>query len=140
MTKQESFPVYRKIIIQDIPYKEDYNINERIQWFARSFGLFGIRDRDKSCFRVFLELLKANLKNEMMTSDELSEQLSLSRASVVHHLNNLIDRGIVISIKSKYKINANSLEGLIDKIWKDSEEIFESLKEIAIQLDKELKI
>jgi len=35
------------------------DLNESMQWFGKSLGLFGNRDRDKSCYRIFVELLKA---------------------------------------------------------------------------------
>ena len=33
-------------------------INDELQWLGSSLGLFNLRDKDKSCFRIFIELLK----------------------------------------------------------------------------------
>ena len=38
----------------------DSDINKTLEWFGNSLGLFNLRDKDKSCFRIFIELLKAD--------------------------------------------------------------------------------
>ncbi len=137
--KKPRFSLYQRIVLNNIPYRDDYNVNERIQWFACSLGLFGIRDRDKSCFRVFVELIKAANQDEMRTSDQLSEELVLSRSTVIHHLNKLMDLGLVKNRRSKYGINANSLQGLVERIRGDSKAILDKLEKVAKKLDEEIK-
>jgi len=63
------------------------NVNEELRWLGNSLGLFGLRDRDSSCFRIFITLLRQTKRNEVVSSDKIAERLSLSRGTVVHHLN-----------------------------------------------------
>ena len=75
------------IIRNRLPKKQ---VNEELQWFGDSLGLFNLRDKDKSCFRIFLELVKAAKVNNPLTSDEIGEHLKLSRGTVIHHINKLM--------------------------------------------------
>ena len=45
------------IIKERVPDKPD--INDELQWFGGSLGLFSLRDKDKSRFRVFIVLVNA---------------------------------------------------------------------------------
>ncbi|MFW6449793.1 MAG: hypothetical protein ACOCZ6_01955 [Nanoarchaeota archaeon] len=48
-------------------------INEELQWLGASLGLFNLRDKDKSCFRIFIELIKnARIRDEPLTSDQIA--------------------------------------------------------------------
>jgi len=116
------------------------NINEELQWFANSLGLFNLRDKDKSCFRIFLELLKASKLNLGLKSEDLAKKLKLSRATVVHHLDKLMKAGIVINEKNYYVLRTNSLEELVDEIRNDVENCFKTLREVAKEIDEKLRV
>jgi len=125
----------QKITITNIrkPLRKDPN--EELQWFGNSLGLFSIRDKDKSCFRLFIELLKANKLSLPLTSDELAFRLNLSRGTVVHHLNKLIEAGIVINDKNRYMLRVNNLRFLVDELEKDLTRSLENLRSVAEELD-----
>jgi predicted transcriptional regulator len=112
------------------------NINEELRWLGNSLGLFGLRDKDSSCFRVFINLLKR--RNYPISSDEIAEMLSLSRGTVIHHLTKLINSGIVIREREGYLLKEDNLESVINEVKKDVETLFENLKESAKEIDKEL--
>ncbi|MBS3097730.1 winged helix-turn-helix transcriptional regulator [Candidatus Woesearchaeota archaeon] len=114
------------------------NINQELQWFGNSLGLFNLRDKDKSCFRVFIELLKAAKANMPLTSDELAYRLNLSRGTVIHHINKLMDAGIVIYDGKRYMLRVDNLKDLVDEVEKDIERTCLDLKEIAQEIDKRL--
>ena len=69
----------RKITIVKINRPAEKDINKELQWLGYSLGLFSIRDKDRSCYRIFLELLKAAKKGVPLSSDELAEKLNLQR-------------------------------------------------------------
>ena len=69
------------------------NVNQELQWIGNSLGLFNLRDKDSSCFRVFITLVKRAKQNTPISSDDVAERLRLSRGTVVHHLNKLIESG-----------------------------------------------
>jgi predicted transcriptional regulator len=111
-------------------------INEEIQWFCQSFGLFGERDKEKSCYRIFIELLKH--KNGI-SSDEIAEHTHITRGTVIHHINKLTDSGLVVSQKNKYRLRARNIHHLIKEIEEDIDETFKEMEKIAKKIDQHLK-
>ena len=129
---------FRKITIVRINKPEKKKINEGLQWLGSSLGLFGLRDKNSSCFRVFIELLKAAKVKHPMNSDEISYRTGLSRATVIFHLDKLIGAGLVAIENSKYILRISNLEQLIEKVKEDADKVFDNLKEVAHDVDKEL--
>jgi predicted transcriptional regulator len=114
------------------------DINEELQWFGTSLGLFNLRDRDKSCFRIFIELLKSTKRNKPLSSDELAYRLKLSRGTVMHHVNKLKDAGIVTTEKSRYILRAPSLKSMIGEIEKDMKRMYDDIRDMAEDIDRRL--
>ncbi len=114
------------------------NINQELQWLGSSLGLFGMRDKDKSCFRMFIELIKATKQGKALTSDELAFKLNLSRGTVVHHLHRLTDSGIVVFEGKGYMLRVNKLGLLINEIEKDLKRALEDMRIIADEIDKKI--
>lgn len=117
----------------------DAEANELLQWFGRSLGMFGLRDRDKSCFRLFIELLKSGRGDKALSSDELAYRLRLSRGTVVHHLTRLMDAGIVIKSGNTYLLRERSLVTLVEEIREDMERACDDLAAVAELIDKRLR-
>lgn len=128
----------RKITIVKIgkPLKRD--VNEELQWLGNSLGLFSLRDKDRSCFRVFIELLKAAKLREPLSSDEIAERLDLSRGTVIHHINKLMESGLVTRVRNKYMLRVENVEDLIDELRRDFERVYHNLKQVAIDVDRSL--
>jgi len=118
------------------PIKGD--INEELQWLGSSLGLFSLRDKDKSCFRIFIELIKSTKKKEGLTSDELAYRLNLSRGTVVHHIKKLRDGGLVVTRKKKYILRVDNLNTLVEEVKKDMQRTYDDLKEVAVDIDRKL--
>ena len=114
------------------------NINEELQWFGSSLGLFNLRDKDSSCFRIFIELVKSSRKKKPLSSDELAYKTGLSRGTAIHHLNKLMGSGIVINEKNKYILRVENLKVLVEEIEKDIKRTCSDLKDIAKNIDEEL--
>ena len=125
----------RRITIVKIS-RPQHSINEELQWFGNSLELFNLRDKDRSCFRIFIELLKATKRQAPISSDELAQKLDLSRGTVVHHLNKLIESGIVIIVKNKYILRGNNLQELVEEIEADSLRTLSELKKVAKSIDE----
>jgi len=128
----------RKITIVKISRPLKREINEELQWLGNSLGLFSIRDKDKSCFRIFIELLKAAKNREPLSSDEIAERLDLSRGTVIHHINKLMESGLVTRIKNKYMLRVEDMETLIEELRRDFERAYHNLKQVAIDVDRSL--
>ena len=124
------------IIRSSKPEKKD--INKELQWFGGTLGLFNLRDKDKSCFRVFITLLKALKTNQKLTSDQIAHTTGLTRGTVVHHLNKLMNSGIVINERNKYSLRMDNLEDMVEHIKRDVDEAWGKLREVAKDIDKKL--
>lgn len=111
------------------------DINDSLNWLGTSLGLFNMRDKDKSCYRLFIELLKASKSNYPMTSDEMAISLDLTRGTVVHHLNRLMESGIVVHEGKYYLLRMDNLEHLMDELQKDLERTLLDLKDVARNID-----
>ena len=129
---------HQKITIVRSRKPTENTINEELQWFGDSLGLFNLRDRDKSCFRVFIELLKSAKRKQPLSSDELAAKLRLSRGTVIHHINRLMDSGLVVHERKKYLLRVHNLKELVDEIKKDIERTCLDLKEIGDDIDRRL--
>ena len=114
------------------------NLNEDLQWLSNSLGLFSERDKEKSCFRIFVELVKAARRGIIYSSDDLALRTNLSRGTVIHHLNRLIESGLVIYHNGKYILRVSNLETLIEEVKKDLLRVFDDLQTMASELDDEL--
>jgi len=114
------------------------NLNDELQWFGASLGLFQLRDKNSSCFRVFIELLKSAKAHQGLSSDELAYKLDLARSTVVHHLTKLMYEGIVIHHNKQYILRTSNLEELMNEIRKDYVNIINDLREIAKDIDDKL--
>lgn len=130
----------QRITIIKISKPIDKSVNRELQWLATSLGLFNLRDKDRSLFRVFIELLKAAKVNRPLSSDELAYNLHLSRGTVIHHINKLMESGIAIHHRNRYMLRVSSLKELIDEMEKDLVRACESLKDIAEELDEKLGV
>ena len=130
--------IQKKITIIRIRRPDKKDINKELQWLGHSLGLFNMRDKDKSCYRIFLELLKATKREEPLSSDDLADKLDLTRGTVIHHLNKLMNSGIVINHRNRYSLRVDKLSILIDELKKDLERSWMELKDAAREIDKML--
>jgi len=114
------------------------NINQELQWIGSSLGLFNLRDKDSSCFRVFITLVRTARQNKPLTSDEIAEKLRLSRGTVVHHLTRLMEAGIVLRERKGYLLRETNLQDVIKDVHRDMEAVFAEMLEIAQEADRQL--
>ncbi len=117
---------------------EASNLNEELQWLGGSLGLFSLRDKDKSCFRIFITLLK-EVRKEGLSSDEIAQETGLTRGTVVHHLNKLMHAHLVSHDENQYVLVVRNLEALIDSVQRDVGQTLAELKEVARKIDQQLK-
>ena len=126
------------IIKEEIPVID--NVNADLQWFCQTLGLFSLRDKEKSCFRLFIELLKAAKNKSSMSSDDLALHLNLTRSTVIHHLNSLIASGLVIAKDGRYYLRVSNLKELVELVERDVANVFSDLKTMASRLDDRLEL
>ena len=114
------------------------NINQELQWLGNTLGLFNLRDKDSSCFRVFITVVKKARSSEIISSDEIAEKLHLSRGTVVHHLTKLMDTGIIIRERGGYVLRERLLSNVVKDLQQEMETIFSELQHVAKDIDEKL--
>ncbi|HLC52434.1 MAG TPA: ArsR family transcriptional regulator [Candidatus Nanoarchaeia archaeon] len=114
------------------------NVNRELQWLGNSLGLFNLRDRDSSCFRIFISLVRRAKRNEATSSDQIAEQLNLTRGTVVHHLSKLMDSGLVVREGRRYILRERDLQQVIKDLQKDMDFVFSELNQVAKEIDEKL--
>lgn len=127
--------IHQKITIIRYRRPAKKSLNDELQYFGDSLGLFGERDKDRSCFRIFIELLKSTRKNRAMSSDEIALKTNLSRGTVIHHLHRLIEAGLVIQDQGRYLLRAGNLKAVMEEVEKDVNRTMDDLKNIADEID-----
>lgn len=100
--------------------------------------MFNLRDKDKSCFRIFITLIQSVKDDRKLSSDEIAAMTKLTRGTVIHHLNHLMDSGMVVSEKNKYVLRMDSLEEVVEHMKKDADDAWERLREVARDIDEKL--
>lgn len=127
--------IRKKITILQIRKPLRTTLNEELQWFGNSLGLFNLRDKDKSCFRVFIELLKAAKAGTPISSDHLAQRLGLTRATVIHHINTLREKGIVVAESKGYLLRQPNLKLLVEDLKQDMNRTYDEIAKVAEELD-----
>ncbi len=131
----------RITIIRSESTPKSTDINELLQWFGGTLGLFNQRDKDKSCYRIFVSLLAAVKENKPgLSSDELALRTRLTRGTVIHHLNKLMEAGIVVNKRGKYSLAVDNLEELVEQIRLRLNRTLDGLKAISSIIDEKLGI
>lgn len=129
-----------KISVGPIQRPIESNLNKELQIFGGSLGFFGIRDKDKSCFRIFIELVKNARQGYLVSSDELAYTLGLTRGTVIHHINKLMDARIVIVQNNRYVLRESNLVSLIEELRADLNKQLDELQLIAEDIDRKLEL
>ncbi len=128
----------QKVTIVRVRKTGPENVNQELQWLGTSLGLFNLRDRDSSCFRVFITLVRRARQDAPITSDEIAEKLDLSRGTVVHHLTRLMNSGIVIQERKGYLLREQMLQDVIKDLHHDIDAALAELLDIAKDIDEKL--
>jgi predicted transcriptional regulator len=131
---------FTRITIIRMRKPEQEHINDELRFLGESLGLFSERDKDKSCFRIFIVLIKALKTGHKVTSDEIADRTNLTRGTVIHHLNRLMESGIVVSQRNYYMLAVDNMEDLVELVKNNLTKTFDNLKPIARNIDKKLEL
>lgn len=130
--EEETLTEYRIFNVRKLA---SVDVEKDLEWICRSFGFLEPRDKRRTAYRVFRAIIEAARKNEGLSSDEIAEELALSRGTIVHHLNKMIKSGLVIYHEGQYKLRGRNLATTIEEIRLDMGRVFESLKDVSKTID-----
>jgi len=129
----------RTVLLKKIRSPAPGDIDEDIDFISKSFGYFSQRDKQDSAGKIFRILVKEACGNdEGVSSDDIADELALSRGAIVHHLNSFISTGLVIKEYNKYRLRSGSLQKSIEEIKEDIDRIFKQMEKIAVEIDEKL--
>jgi predicted transcriptional regulator len=131
---------FTRITIIRMRKPQEESINTDLQFLGESLGLFSERDKDKSCFRIFIVLIKALKSRIKLTSDDIADRTNLTRGTVIHHLNRLMEAGIVVSEKSHYILSVDNMQELVELVRNNLTKTFDNLKGVAKKIDDKLEL
>jgi predicted transcriptional regulator len=126
-------------VIKDlrIPSTEDYEAD--VEWFCKCFGFLESRDKEKTASRIFKALLES-VKQKGLSSDELAEKMGLTRGTMVHHLNKMIQNGLAVHREGRYELRSMSLQRTVQEVKRDIERVFANIEHIAKSIDENLNL
>ena len=135
MASERSLATY---LLREVRASNKKNLQSDLEWIARSLGLVEMRDRRKSAMRIFRTLVKIASEEKSLGSNQVSNQVRLSRGTVVSHLNRMMASGLVIRQDGKYELRMRSVEKTVDEVEKDICRVLQNVKEIARDVDYRL--
>ena len=117
------------------------NLDNDIDFICQSFGYFTKRDKNNTAGRIFQYIIKKTAEDaEGVTSDEIANELDLTRGAIVYHLNNFISAGLIVRERNLYRLRSHCLKKSIDEIRNDAQRIFNEMMKIAEEIDEELGV
>ena len=129
----------RHIIIRKIRFPAPGNLDQDIDFICKSFGYFTERDKQDSAGKIFRLLVKeACGDKDGLSSDQIANELNLSRGAIVYHLNNFIKTGLVLKESNKYRLRSSSLQQSLEEIREDMDRMMKRMVKIATEIDKSL--
>ncbi|MFN3622322.1 MAG: ArsR/SmtB family transcription factor [Nitrososphaerales archaeon] len=129
---------FSKYMILDLRMPSSADYNEDLEWVCKCFGFLESRDKEKTAAKVFKALLEAMKDRKGLSSDELAKKTGLTRGTMVHHLNNLIQSGLVVHREGWYELRGMSLQRTVQEIKRDISRVFENIEHIAKGIDETL--
>lgn len=114
------------------------HLNDALLFISQNLGLFNERDKEKSCHRLFIQLIQAKKENKTLNSQQLSLRSNLSRATVIHHMEKLVDLGIAKQTNHKFELIEKNLNFTLKKIKKQIDKLYSDMDLLTKELDKDL--
>ncbi len=130
----------REFVIRKVKFSSNKSNSKDLEWLCFSLGLISSRDKEKTSMKIFNLFLDAAAKGKYLTTDDIAEKIGMTRGAVIHHLNRMIDLGLIIQKGGKYALRTNNLEELIDEIEQDVRNTMKIIKKISEDIDKNLRL
>ena len=130
----------KQITIKNLKQPLENDVNEDIDWFCESLGIFGERDKNKTSVSIFKKIINDSFKGKNASVDSIAEEGKISRTTVMHHINVMKDAGLVVKEGTFFELRARSLQKIVDEIELDIERTLNSIRKIAEDIDNEMAL
>lgn len=127
-----------KITIKKIPLNQKKDFDEQIAWICASLGFFENIDKNKNATIIFKEIFLSSAMGQVLTSTSIAQRVGMSRGSVINHLNNLRNSGLIEKGGKYYFTRQKTMNGIIEEIEDDLLHIFSRIKKIAKEVDNNI--
>jgi len=127
-----------KLTIRNVALPEKEDFDEKIAWICSSLGFFEKIDKDKTAAIIFKEIYLAGMLGRVLTSSAIAEKIGMSRGSVINHLNNLLNAGIIEKGGKYYFTRHKTMNGIITEIEDDAMHLFSRMKKVAKEIDSQI--
>ncbi len=129
----------RNINIQKVKLPKKGSIEEDINYLCKSLGYFSNRDKNETAGKIFRIIVQRGVaEDEGVKSEEIANEVGLTRGAIIHHLNSFIDSGIIVKERNSYRLRAQSLRKSLEEVKTDMERIFREMIKIAEEVDEKL--
>ncbi len=115
------------------PFSQD--ARDEFNWLCECLGFFEPIDKSKTAASVFREIVKATDQGEALSSTTLAERVNMSRGSVINHLNNLLQAGLITKHGRFYYARSRSVLRTIKEIEEDILRVFRAMESSARDID-----
>lgn len=134
--RRQSFRIMIKKV--EKPFS-DSSLDE-FNWLCACLGFFEPIDKSKTAASVFKEIVAATDKGEALSSTAIAERVGMSRGSVINHLNNLLQAGLVTKHGRFYFARSRSVFRTIKEIEEDILRVFREMEETAREIDERFRL
>ena len=124
-----------EITIRFVKSPDSKGFEDMIEWLCQSLGLVKGRDMDKTSAKIMHCFLKKVVEKDVVTAEEIAEELKIARSTVIHHLKKYEKAGMIVKIGSKYELRERTLEETLQEMERDVIREFEKLKKVAKKID-----
>ncbi|MBI4043277.1 MAG: helix-turn-helix transcriptional regulator [Candidatus Diapherotrites archaeon] len=125
-----------QIVVRRVEKPFDKDLQKELNWICESLGFFEPIDKDKTAAGVFKEIVLATEKGTGITSSQLAHQVKMSRGSVINHLNNLLQAGLVIKQGRAYFARSKSMVRTLREVEEEVQRVFDRMEQTAREIDK----
>ena len=85
-----------------------------------------------------VKIIKAKKDNKQVNSQDLADRSHLSRATVLHHLDKLIESNIVMEKEHEFELIDSNLNAIILRLKKEMNDFMVEMEKMSKKLDEEL--
>ncbi len=125
----------QQIVLKKIEKPLEKDIVKDINWVCDSFALSSGRDTSSIANKIVAGVIEKLSRNIRISSDMLANDLKITKATVNHHLRNLISSGLIYREKRLIYIRGGSLKAAVEEIRKDANRILDEIESIAEEID-----